>query len=134
MGKPMLIRSWLLVSLVIFCLSACTQSNTLLLDYHEFGPPAASADLIGHDWWQWQPHGHSYRKDYPIKIVVYDKVSPQAVQSQYPIEPEYQKDYRYLPKKQALIYLNEKINENAIEDLTQTLMNTRHKIQSHFGE
>jgi hypothetical protein len=39
--------------------AACRQHlpmTTTVMRYEDFGPPSMVYELIGFDWWQWQPH------------------------------------------------------------------------------
>lgn len=106
----------------------------IVLDYEDFGPQAIANEVIGSEWWQWQSHGDSRPAEYDIKVIVYRYVDFDNVKKQYPVDPEQKKDFRYLEYKNALSYLDEKINENVIEQVTKTLQETREKIIAGLGK
>ena len=117
--------SWLIL------LSSCMtnlKSNTVLLDYEEFGPPVVANEILGMDWWQWQEFGDSRPRKYDIKVVVYKNISLDQVKEWYPIEPDKEKDFRYLEYGKALNYLDKLIKDNVIEELTVTLVKTKNTL------
>jgi hypothetical protein len=42
-----------------------------VVPYEAFGPQAIAYKLIGMEWWQWDNHGDSRPRKYPIKVVIY---------------------------------------------------------------
>jgi len=74
---------------------------------------------------KWLPHGDSSPKDYDIKVVVYRDALLESIEKKYPVDSKQEKDFRYLEYQAALIYLDEKINENVIESTTNLLKETK---------
>ncbi len=107
----------------------------LSLNYSEFGPQALAADLIGPEWWQWQASGSSDPKQrYDIKVVVYYGLSEADIAINYPVNDLKFMDYRYLELERALDFLDAKIEENTLPELTLQLEATREKLIEYFYE
>lgn len=121
----------------IFLLLSCTQTtqaeNTLVLEYSDFGPPAMANEVIGMDWWQWQPHGDSRPKKHDIKVVVYRDISLEKIKISYPVIPPKKQDYRYIEYQAALDYLNQGIVADAVPALTKQLEKTKKIIVLKLG-
>lgn len=119
-------------------LSACSDAqqaqSMLLFDYDAFGPPAAANELIGMDWWQWEPTGDARPSAYAIKVVVYKDIDLEQVKQRYPVNAETEKDYRYVEYLAAMAYLDQMIQDNVIESLTHELIRTRAKIREAFAD
>lgn len=127
-----------LLILVFFFISGCASvsklnPNWIVMSYSDFGPQVIAHEIIGMEWWQWQDHGDSIDREYAIQVVVYQGVSNEAVRQEFPVEPERQIDYRYLEYQRALDYLDEKIDEDVMENVTEKLKSTREKIKAHFN-
>jgi hypothetical protein len=110
--------------LLVACVSSSNQ-HTLIMNYNDFGPQVIASDIIGMEWWQWEVHGESRPTSYPIKVVVYRNISLAAVKKQYPINQQKGKDFRYLEYNKASAYLDEKIEENVVDEVTDRLRETR---------
>lgn len=121
-----------LVSLFVACSSQMKQ-NSIVLNYSDFGPQVIANEIIGMEWWQWQPHGESRPAGYDIKVVVYQNLSLDEIKKTYPVKPEQEQDYRYLKYEKAINYLQDKINENVIEDVTTKLKVTRTRLLEKFN-
>ena len=127
---------------VFLCLScsafaACSQDKAgeiLVLSYDNFGPQVIAGEIVGMEWWQWQSHGESRRVDYDVKVVVYRNLRKEVVEKDYPVIPEDEKDFRYLEYDVALAYLDEKINENIMDSVTERLRNTKQEIVDMLGK
>ena len=100
----------------------------MLLDYEEFGPPVVANEVLGMDWWPWQEFGDSRPRKYSIKVAIYRNISLNQVKELYPVEPDKEKDFRYLEYDKALSYLDKIIKDNVIEELTVTLVKTRNTL------
>jgi hypothetical protein len=124
----------LLFTLLTSC-SVHSQQEVVLLDYQDFGPQIIAREVIGMEWWQWQEHGDSDPAAvYPVKVAVYRDIPLTEVEQRYPVEPEQKKDFRYLEYQRALDFLDEKITENMLENVTEQLKTTRKKIVSQLGK
>lgn len=118
------------LSLILFgACSSTKQQSSLVLNYDEFGPPSAAFEILGNDWWQWQPHGNSRPKKYDIKVVVFRNISQDLLHEQYPIDQKTERDFRFVHYDVAMTYLNKAIEENAIPALTARLELTRAKLE-----
>jgi hypothetical protein len=106
----------------------------MVLHYDDFGPPSAAHELIGMDWWQWQPHGDARPRRYDIKVVVYRDIEPRQVRQAFPTDPLREQDYRYVGFTDAMRYLERMITDSAIESITQRLIETRERIIGTLGE
>lgn len=124
--------------IALLCLIAgCSNrihENAAIFNYGDFGSQVIASEAIGMEWWQWQLHGDSRPKKYDVKVVVYRNVSLGYVKNLYPVISEQNKDYRYLEYDAALIYLDGKIEENIIEEVTELLKNTRERIVTKLGD
>jgi hypothetical protein len=128
-----------LAALLLFVLltscSVHSQQEVVLLNYNDFGPQVIAQEVIGMEWWQWQDHGDSDPAVvYPVKVVVYRNIPLAQVEQRYPVEPDQNKDFRYLEYQHALRFLDEKIAENIQENVTEQLKTTRKKIVTLLGE
>jgi hypothetical protein len=128
-----ILRKFLLLLFLFSTTTIAAKNGAIVLSYEAFGPPAMAHTLIGSDWWQWQTHGESRPTQYDIKVVVYRGIPLRKVKARYPVVPKKNKDYRYVEYRAAITFLGEHIEENAIEDLTATLRQTKEKIQSALG-
>ena len=126
----------LLCFLVSFILLSCStvgnRQTTLVLDYKEFGPQIIASEVVGMEWWQWQDHGASRPTNYPIKVVVYRNIALETVKNQYPVAQQQEKDFRYIEYASAMTYLDEKIKEDIMSDVTLVLKKTRLKLIDAF--
>ncbi|WP_444928678.1 hypothetical protein ACJJIF_12460 [Microbulbifer sp. SSSA002] len=124
--------------LVCFLLaSGCsddTSKNTVVLNYNDFGPQVIASEIIGMEWWQWQDHGESRPRDYDIKVVVYRKVALDEIKKIYSINPDQEQDYRYLKYEAAIIFLDKKIEDNVIDEVTIRLQKTRDFLTDKLGD
>jgi hypothetical protein len=119
-----------LAFVVLCCVATDTgASESVVLQYEDFGPPSAAFEILGQPWWQWQSHGDSRPRKYDIKVVVYRNVELKDVQKTYPVDAEREQDYRYVAYAAALDYLDQLIAEDGVESVTATLKATREKIQ-----
>lgn len=124
-----------LAVLVLCCVAPETRaSESVVLQYEDFGPPSAAFEILGQPWWQWQDHGDSRPRKYDIKVVVYRNAELKDVQKTYPIDPAKEQDYRYVEYAAALGYLDELIAEDGVESVTATLQATREKIEGALGK
>ena len=117
-------------------LSGCIsfkKEHILVLDYRDFGPQAMATPLLGKEWWQWQSHGDSTPTFYDIKVVVYDQTPLKDVKEKFAVEPEKEKDYRYIKYKDAMEYLDKNIESNILITITPQLQKTRERLTSFFG-
>jgi hypothetical protein len=123
---------------ILLLLSACTSTSALhrgsmVLDYTDFGPQVIAHEIIGMGWWQWQAHGGPEPTESAIKVVVYKDLPEETVKLAFPVNPQKHMDYRYIEYFRALAYLDEKIDEDVMESVTDKLKMTRERIKRHFN-
>jgi hypothetical protein len=128
---------WLAFALVVLLVSCARKTNQYLdavvLDYDELGPQAAVYQLIGMQWYQWQPHGSSDPMQIDdIKVVVYHRVSLAHIQQRYPVLKGKQ-DYRYLDYPTALHYLDTHEHAPFLAHLTRTKKKLVRLLGRHFS-
>ena len=88
-------------------------SEFAVFDYEDFGPQVIAYETIGYQWYQWNSSGDSNpNKTDNIKVVVYWNESLENIKQKFPVNPETEKDYRYLSYEAALKYLNSKVTES----------------------
>lgn len=134
------------IVLLFFCMAefSCShqvsQHQYMILNYRDFGPPALASELIGNDYWQWDSHGDSRPRDYPISVVVYRNVDLFKVKNLYPVIKEKEQDYRYVDYQIAMDFLDSSIKElqsykeEIPQKLIDTLTKTRKTIKSVLGD
>lgn len=67
--------------------AAAPGGAALLLGYTDFGPQAVAHELLGMEWWQWQPHGApDPLKRYPIRVVVHRGMSEARARRIFPVD------------------------------------------------
>lgn len=102
----------ILICMAVFsCSHQVSQHQYMILNYKDFGPPALASELIGNDYWQWDSHGDSRPRDYPISVVVYRNIDLQKIKNLYPVIKEEEQDYRYVEYQIAMGYLDSSIEE-----------------------
>lgn len=128
------------ILLIVFCLAGCrtTAQKTMVLDYNEFGPQVASYQTIGYSWWQWDHHGDSRDEEqYDVRIVVYRGMALEDVKRAYPVVKEAKQDYRYLHFADAIVYLEETIDETEgnenVRMVAEACRKTKAKLMQGFG-
>ena len=136
-GEEMKRFTFLFFCIVFFsCSHHVSQQPYVILTYKDFGPPALAGDLIGSDYWQWDSHGDSRPRDYPIRVVVYRNIDLQKVKERYPVSKEKEQDYRYVEYRTAMAFLNSSIEQlqsykdEIPRELIDTLIKTRNTIAS----
>ena len=118
-------------TLLLACPVGAQNDNiqTVVLDYEDFGPQAASWELLGSKWWQWWPHGDSDPATrYVVKVVVYKDVPLDKVKERYPVWREENQDYRYVAYDTAIEYLDNQIAEDVLPEVTARLRKTRSRL------
>ena len=102
------------------------KENIKIFNYSDFGPQIIAHEVIGMEWWQWDNFGNpSPGYEYEIKVVVFKDIALKKIMEMYPVNKSKQQDFRYLKYETAIGYLNEKINENILPEVTEILRKTR---------
>jgi hypothetical protein len=120
-----------LLSLCVGFATACaarTEAASTVLPYGSFGPQAMSYEVLGFEWWQWQPHGDSRPREYDVHVVVYCNSSTDEIARRYPVDRKAERDYRYITYERALIFLDENIQQDVDPALTDELRGTRKEL------
>ena len=87
------------------------RAGEVILPYSAFGPQAAAYKVIGMEWWQWDSHGDSRPRDYPIKIVVFWDQTREDTAKRHPVDREKLQDFRYVEYSKAITHMVRTINE-----------------------
>lgn len=90
-------------------LPTAIRAADIIFPYGAFGPQSAAYELIGMEWWQWESHGDSRPRDYPIKVVVYWDQSLEQTKKKYPVDKTKEQDYRYVEYTVATAHLEKTI-------------------------
>lgn len=118
--------------------------HALVLRYDDFGPQAMAGQLLGADWWSWEPGGSFEPGDaFDVRVVVYRDRPPAEVVARYPtIRGE--SDHRLVERAAALRFLDVQLAElramSAADDgsdfgrLAEQLRQTRRTIVECLGE
>jgi hypothetical protein len=86
--------------------------RTMVLRYGRFGPQVHAHELIGFEWYQWNPCGHpDPRHIDDIWVVVYRDIGLEEVKKLYPVVKDLRQDYRYLHYDKSLEYLDGHVKE-----------------------
>lgn len=88
-----------------------TRAGEVILPYSAFGPQAAAHKVIGMEWWQWDSHGDSRPRDYPIKIVVFWDQTREDTAKRHPVDREKLQDFRYVEYSKAITHMERTIKE-----------------------
>jgi len=88
-----------------------TRAADHVLPYSAFGPQVIAHELIGMEWWQWDNHGDSRPREYPIKVVVYWDQTLEETQKRFPVEREKEKDFRYVEYAPAVKHMEKAAKE-----------------------
>lgn len=127
----------LLLPLALVANSGCRgrmkQADVLILDYDAFGPPVIAHELLGPEWWQWQPHGDSRPRKYKVKVVVYGSIPKAEVERRYPVDRTKEQDFRYVSKQAGVEYLDKNIEDAPVDSVRQRLLETRAAIARFFS-
>jgi hypothetical protein len=107
-GKDM--KNLFTAALLLLGLQAA-RGGEVILPYSAFGPQAAAYKVIGMEWWQWDSHGDSRPRDYPIKIVVFWDQTREDTAKRHPVDREKLQDFRYVEYSKAITHMERTINE-----------------------
>lgn len=120
-----------------FSLLSCASNlfpTTVVLSYADFGPQAASWELIGKEWPQCQNIGDcDGAETCEIRVVVYRGIKRVDVQKKFPSDRALNRDYRYVEYNQAIAYLDDLVASSGIPDVSEAAAKTRSRIIRAFG-
>ncbi len=116
----------------LFACTSSPHSNLIALDYEDFGPQVIASELIGMQWWQWQSHGDSRPQKEDIRVIVYKDVPLRLVKEAFPVDQSKLEDYRYIDCQSAYTYLQAKIQEDVLEEVTRQLSTTYQYISDNL--
>ena len=92
----------LIITCFTILVSAAANAGEVILPYSAFGPQAAAYELVGMEWWQWDSHGDSRPRHYPIKVVVFwDQTRAQTAKN-HPVNQTKLQDFRYAEYAKAI--------------------------------
>jgi hypothetical protein len=115
------INSLLIAFAFIFHVQVAAAGE-MILPYSAFGPQVVAYELIGKEWWQWDAHGDSRPREYPIKVVVYWDQTREQTAKRYPVNKSKLQDYRYVEYSKAVAHMQKVIKElKAMELDTSTI-------------
>jgi len=101
-----------IVAALFFVLGPVTLwAGEAIFPYSAFGPQAAAYTLIGMEWWQWDSHGDSTDKKYPIKIVVFWGQTQEETTKRHPVDQAKLLDFRYVEYLKAIQHIRSSIKE-----------------------
>jgi hypothetical protein len=122
-----------LALLLLACAPAAPTPGTLVLPYAAFGPQVLAHEILGMEWYQWDPHGDSDPKTtYDVRVVVRLGVSESEAKRRYPVQKAEGCDYRYVTEKAALEFLARTRKEIAADspELAKKLADTAARIRA----
>ncbi|MBU6955597.1 hypothetical protein [Hahella sp. HN01] len=134
------IGSILLLNACATFTSTSTKQHYIDLTYQDFGPPSLATDLLGSEWWQWNPHGDPRPRHYDVHVIVYRSMTENDIRKHFPIDEATEKDYRYLPYTTAINYLDANItalasdDESVVQEIREQLIQTRGEIVRALGD
>lgn len=106
-------KKFITACLVVLLLApAALLAGSAVFRYEDFGPQVAAYELIGFEWWQWEPHGDSDPASKPdIKVVVYWDEALDDIKTRFPVDQNKKQDYRYLEYDKAKKHLEDLISD-----------------------
>ncbi|CCN73106.1 exported hypothetical protein [Vibrio nigripulchritudo SFn118] len=123
-------RVFFLVFMFVFSSGINANSSITVMNYHDFGPPSLSGKLLGVEWFQWQSHGDSKPRNYPVKVVVYEGYELGKVESLYPVNPAKEQDFRYVTFDSAVDFIDSSlIDLKALQDEGAPVANIVSKLE-----
>ena len=106
--------------------------STIFFEYEDFGPQVMAHELLGMDWYQWQPHGDPDPNSTDrVRVIVYIDIELSKVQKLYPVDPRKNQDYRYVHIDRAISFLQNKTKElDEYEDDETNFAQLRKRLQN----
>ena len=93
------------------------RAGEVILPYSAFGPQVAAYELIGKEWWQWDSHGDSRPREYPIKVVVFWDQTREDTAKRHPVDRGKFLDFRYVEYSKAVTHMEKTIKEFKVAEL-----------------
>lgn len=112
----------ILASLILVLAADSLRAAEVVLPYSAFGPQTAAYELIGMEWWQWDSHGDSRPREYPIKVVVFWDQTRDETEKRHPVDQSKQQDFRYVEYSKAIEHLAQMIEDFREAKLDATTM------------
>ncbi|WP_224067606.1 hypothetical protein [Vibrio penaeicida] len=85
---------------------------------------------MGVEWFQWQSHGDSKPRNYPVKVVVYEGYELEKVESLYPVNSAKEQDFRYVTFDSAVDFIDSSlIDLKALQDEGAPVANIVSKLE-----
>jgi hypothetical protein len=106
-----------------------------VLPYDSFGPQVIAHELIGMEWWQWDNHGDSEPREYPIKVVVYWNQTLEETRKKFPVDRTKEQDYRYVKYSAAIAGMEKAIRALEASELdTSKIRKALEAIRSAYSK
>lgn len=125
-------------SFILFCIALCSlvnfgcathaEKSTLVFDYADFGPQAMAYKVIGPKKLSWQPQAPLILGQGRIFVVVYRDMSQEEVEALFLPDEKNFLDYRFIHYDDAIRYLDSRIAQNLLANVTEQLQQTRQSI------
>ena len=100
-----------IIALLLALGGSAARAGEVILPYSAFGPQVAAHELIGVEWWQWDSHGDSKPRDYPIKVVVFWDQTREVTAKKHPVDKAKLQDFRYVEYSKAVEHMERTIKE-----------------------
>jgi hypothetical protein len=110
------------LALILLLSPAHVRAGEEILPYSAFGPQVAAYELIGMEWWQWDPHGDEEHRECPIKVVVYWGQTREETAKRHPVDQAKLQDFRYVEYSKAVEHLEATIKDFKEAKLDATAM------------
>ena len=119
------------VHLVASC-ATVYEPEILIFDYEDFGPQSQVQDLLGSFWRPWSEDDLTEEDTRNIQIVVYAGMPLGDVKKRYTTDPSKGHVYRYVKYRNAVRYLDKKIEEDVAHNITSRFIDVRKELVAVF--
>ena len=101
----------ILATCLLFLGASASQAGEVILPYPAFGPQVVANEQIGMEWWQWESHGDSRPREYPIKVVVFWDQTVEETAKRHPVDQGRLQDFRYVEYSRAIEHMARIVRE-----------------------
>ncbi|MBD1558140.1 hypothetical protein HC752_14475 [Vibrio sp. S9_S30] len=123
-------RFLFLMLFFVFSTGINANSSITVMNYHDFGPPSLSGKLLGVEWFQWQSHGDSKPRNYPVKVVVYEGYDLERIENLYPVISIKEQDFRYVTFDSAIDFIDSSLADlNLLQEEGAPVANIIRKLE-----
>ena len=109
-----------IIALLFVLMMSTVRAGEVILPYSAFGPQVVAHELIGMEWWQWDSHGDSRPREYPIKVVVFWDQTLEETAKNHPVDQAKLRDFRYVAYSKAVDHMKKTIKEFKEAELDAT--------------